>query len=61
MLANGRGYQEEGVASGWNLWVWLVSVVVRRYIILSAVKAESYLSRSRSDQLCISTRRNRGG
>ena len=32
-MANGRGYQEVGVASGWNLWVWLVSVVVRRYII----------------------------
>ena len=22
------------MASGWNLWVWLVSVVVRRYILL---------------------------
>ena len=32
-VANARGYQEVGVASGWNLWVWLVSVVVRRYII----------------------------
>ena len=32
-VANGRGYQEAGVASGWNLWLWLVSVVVRRYII----------------------------
>ena len=32
-VANGRGYQEVGVASGWNLWVCLVSVVVRRYII----------------------------
>ena len=32
-VANGRGYQDMGVASGWNLWVWLVSVVVRRYII----------------------------
>ena len=32
-VANGRGYQEVGVASGWNLWVWLVSVVVRRCII----------------------------
>ena len=21
------------MASGWNLWLWLVSVVVRRYII----------------------------
>ena len=28
------GEQEVGVASGsgWNLWVWLVGVVVRRYI-----------------------------
>ena len=32
-VASGRGYQEVGVASGWNLWVLLVSVVVRRYII----------------------------
>ena len=34
-VANGRGYQEVGVASRWNLCVWLVimSVVVRRYII----------------------------
>ena len=31
-VANGRGYQEVGVASGWNQWVWLVGVVVRRYI-----------------------------
>ena len=23
------------MANGWNLWVWLVSVVVRRYIIES--------------------------
>ena len=32
-VANGRSYQEVVVASGWNLWVWLVSVVVRTYII----------------------------
>ena len=25
-VASGRGYQEVGVASGWNLWVWLVGV-----------------------------------
>ena len=31
-VANGRCCKEVGVASGWNLWVWLVSVVVRRYI-----------------------------
>ena len=30
----GCGEQEVGVASGsvWNLWVWLMGVVVRRYI-----------------------------
>ena len=32
-VASGRGYQEVGVASVWNLWVWLVGVVLRRYII----------------------------
>ena len=32
--ASGCGEQEVAVASGsrWNLWVWLVGVVVRRYI-----------------------------
>ena len=30
----GCGEQEVGVASasGWNLWVWILGVVVRRYI-----------------------------
>ena len=34
-VASGCGEQEVGVASGseWNLWVWLVGVVVRRYIV----------------------------
>ena len=33
-VASECGEQEEGVASGsrWNLWVWLLGVVVRRYI-----------------------------
>ena len=33
-VASGCGEQEVGVASGsgWNLCVWLVGVVVRRYI-----------------------------
>ena len=33
-VASGCGEQEAGVASGsgWNLWVWLEGVVVRRYI-----------------------------
>ena len=33
-MASGYGEQEEGVASGsgWNLWVWLLGVVVRRHI-----------------------------
>ena len=32
--ARGCGEQEAGVASGsgWNVWVWLLGVVVRRYI-----------------------------
>ena len=36
-VASGCGEQEVGVASGsgWNLWVWLVGVVVRRYIDFS--------------------------
>ena len=33
-VASRSGEQEAGVASGsgWNLWVWLVGVVVRWYI-----------------------------
>ena len=33
-VVSGCGEQEAGVVSGsgWNLWVWLVGVVVRRYI-----------------------------
>ena len=33
-VASGCGEQEVGVASGsgWHLWVWLLGVVVRRYI-----------------------------
>ena len=27
-VANGRGWQEVGVASGWNLWVWLECIGV---------------------------------
>ena len=35
-VATGCGEQEVSVASGsgWNLWVWLLGVVVRRYIDL---------------------------
>ena len=33
-MTSGCGEQEAGVASGsgWNLWVWLLGVVVRWYI-----------------------------
>ena len=33
-VASACGEQEVGVVSGsgWNLWVWLMGVVVRRYI-----------------------------
>ena len=37
-VASGCGEQEVGVASGsgWNLWVWLLGVVLRRYIYISS-------------------------
>ena len=36
VVASGCGEQEVGVASGsgWNLWVWLLGVVVRRYMYI---------------------------
>ena len=42
----GCGEQEEGVASGigWNLWVWLVGVVVRRYIYFIILATYPYSS-----------------
>ena len=35
-VASGCGEQEAGVASGsgWNIWVWLLGVVVRRYMYI---------------------------
>ena len=35
-VASGCGEQEVGVASGsgWNVWVWLLGVVVRRYMYI---------------------------
>ena len=35
-VASGCGEQEVGVASGsgWNLWVWLLGMVVRRYMYI---------------------------
>ena len=33
-VASGCGEQEAGVASGWNLWVWLLGVVSRRRVWL---------------------------
>ena len=35
--AGGRGQQEAGVASGWNLWVWLECIGVSLYVSLSNV------------------------
>ena len=29
-VASGCGYQEIGIASGWNLWVWLECIAVVR-------------------------------
>ena len=39
-VASGCGEQEVGVASGsgWNLWVWLLGVVVRRYSVVRLIR-----------------------
>ena len=56
-VASGCGEQEVGVASGsgWNLWVWLLGVVVRSYIdflILLIPTLVSVLFFSRIPTLC---------
>ena len=45
-VASGCGEQEVGVASGtgWNLWVWLLGVVVRRYIYRFPQSTYTYYS-----------------
>ena len=45
-VASGCGDQEAGVASGsgWNLWVWLLVVVVRRYIDFHILRTYPYSS-----------------
>ena len=45
-VANGCGEQEVGVASGsgWNLLVWLLGVVLRRYIDFLILYTYSYSS-----------------
>ena len=45
-LASVCGEQEAGVASGsgWNLWVWLVGVVVSRYIVLFCSSIPTFCS-----------------
>ena len=42
-VASGCGEQEVGVASGsgWNLWVWLLGVVVRRYSQTSLIRTSN--------------------
>ena len=49
-VASGSGEQEAGVASGseWNLWVWLVGVVVRRYPTFCSLKKMFFRSCSRT-------------
>ena len=39
IVASGCGEQEAGVASesGWNLWLWLLGVVVRRYVYIDFI------------------------
>ena len=43
-VASGCGEQEVGVASGsgWNLWVWLLGVVLRRYIDFLILQQHPY-------------------
>ena len=43
-VASRCGEQEAGVVSGsgWNLWVWLLGVVVRRYIDFLVLLISSY-------------------
>ena len=45
-VASGCGEQEAGVVSGsgWNLWVWLLGVVVRRYIDFLILLIDPYSS-----------------
>ena len=45
-VTSGRVYQEVGVANGWNLWVWLVSVVVASgasYLVCSMPALSIYI------------------
>ena len=37
------------MASGWNLWVWLVGVVVRRYTYFLIIECVDSISRDKSD------------
>ena len=43
-VASGCGEQEAGATSGsgWNLWVWLLGVVVRRYIDFIILRTYPY-------------------
>ena len=45
-VASGCGEQEVGVASGsgWNLWVWLLGVGLRRYIVILIYTTYPYSS-----------------
>ena len=45
-VASGCGEQEVGVASGsgWILWVWLLGVVLRRYIDFLILRTYPYSS-----------------
>ena len=51
-VASGCGEQEVGVASGsgWNLWLWLLGVVLKRYIDFLIY---IYIMSKISDDLCI--------
>ena len=58
-VASKCGEQEAGVASGsgWNLWVWLLGVVARRYIdfliLLIPIPLVSVLFLQQHPLLCV--------
>ena len=44
-VASGSGYQEVGVASGWNLWVWLPCIgVVSVFSVLFLIFFYKYIA-----------------
>ena len=55
-VASGCGYQEVGIASGWNLWVWLECIaVVRRCFCKELCRFPQNLTYPYTHSTCISS------